>query len=303
MLGRMELRHLRYFVAAAEAENITQAAARLHVSQPPLSRQIKDLEEELGLLLFTRTGKAVKLTESGRLFLAEARAVLARAEAAVEKLKAATSGLRGELHLGYAPSLTVELLPQALQGFQRECPAVRLTLHDLSTAELLAGLRSEQLHVALMIRPCAQDLRGLRFEDLRTYGMRVAVARTHRLARKRQILPADLVNERLIAYTKADYPEYHQELAALFATMKMRVVEEHDSATSLMASVEAGRGVAIVSESMAVLAGHRLKLLPLNPAPPKVTVGVAYRRRPSSEAITRFLAVVRVAVKEPSKDD
>ena len=289
----MELRHLRYFVAVAEEENITRAATRLHVSQPPLSRQIRDLEDELGIPLFTRSAKAVKLTVSGRVFLDEARAVLARADAAVRKLKAAASGIRGELHVGYAPSLTVELLPLALQGFQRECPAVRVNLHDLSTAELLTGLAAQKLDVALMIQPCEQDLRGLRFEVLRTFAMRVAVARQHPLARKRQIRPADLAGERLIAYTRADYPEYHEVLERLFHKLRLHVTEEHDSATSLIAAVEAGRGLALVPESFACFAGPRVTLRPLTPAPAPLEVGVAHLAGKLTPQVTRFLAILR----------
>src|SRR5712672_1725922 len=111
MLGRMELRHLRYFVAVAEEQNVTRAAARLHVSQPPLSRQIRDLESELGLTLFERSPKAIRLTPAGRVFLEEARAVLRRAEEAVQTLKASAAHTSGKLEVGYAPSLTVEILP------------------------------------------------------------------------------------------------------------------------------------------------------------------------------------------------
>ena len=97
----MGLRHLRYFVAVAEEQNVTRAAARLHVSQPPLSRQIRDLEGGLGVTLFERSARSVRLTEAGRVFLMEARAVLARAEEATQTVKAIASGKRGEIHVGY----------------------------------------------------------------------------------------------------------------------------------------------------------------------------------------------------------
>src|SRR5881296_1286221 len=112
---RMELRHLRYFVAVAEEQNVTRAARRLHVSQPPSSRQIRDLEDELGVALFDHGAKAVWLTEAGRVFLTEARAALQRVDDAVHMAKAVASGQRGEIHVGYAPSLAVELLPEALR--------------------------------------------------------------------------------------------------------------------------------------------------------------------------------------------
>src|SRR5881394_1680012 len=107
----MELRHLRYFVAVAEAENVSRAALTLHVSQPAVSRQIRDLEEELGFSLLERSAKSVRLTEAGRTFLKESRAVLQRAEEAVQAARAIATGGRGELHVGYAMTHTVRILP------------------------------------------------------------------------------------------------------------------------------------------------------------------------------------------------
>src|SRR6266545_2619302 len=122
----MELRHLCYFVAVAEAENVSRAALKLHVSQPALSRQIRDLEEELGFSLLKRSAKSVRLTEAGRAFLTEARAVLERAESAVAAARTIANGAHGELHIGYAPSLTARILPPTLRAFQAEMPNVRV---------------------------------------------------------------------------------------------------------------------------------------------------------------------------------
>ena len=104
----MELRHLRYFVAVAEEENVTRAAARLRIAQPSLSRQILDFEDELQLSLFTHHAKTIRLTDAGRVFLAEARAVLERLDEAVRTTKAINGTHETELHIGYAPSLTIE---------------------------------------------------------------------------------------------------------------------------------------------------------------------------------------------------
>src|SRR5256885_6229977 len=105
LAAHMELRHLRYFVAVAEAENVSRAALKLRVSQPGVSRQIRDLEEEIGFQLFERSAKSLKLTAAGKIFLTEARAVLQRTEEAIKKARAVADGA-GELHVGYAPSLT-----------------------------------------------------------------------------------------------------------------------------------------------------------------------------------------------------
>src|ERR1700720_2504407 len=159
----MELRHLRYFVAVAEEQNITRAALRLHVSQPPLSRQIRNLEDELGIALFDRDANTVRLTEAGRAFLTEARIILRRAEDAVEMARDVAGGKRGEIHVGYAPSLTVELLPRALRYFRESNPGVRVELHDLSTQGMLRGLTHGKLHVAMMVQVPPKVLTGLIF--------------------------------------------------------------------------------------------------------------------------------------------
>src|SRR5213592_3388310 len=293
----MELRHLRYFVAVAEEQNVTRAAARLHVSQPPLRRQIRDPEDELGVALFNHGAKSVRLTEAGRIFLTEAGAVVQRADEAVQTVKAVASGQRGEIHVGYAPSLTVELLPRALRFFQEANPGVRVQLHDLSTQEMLRGLRDGKLHVALLIQVSAKVLTGLVFEELHRYAVCVAVHPAHPLARVRKVGLEQIANERLIAYTLADYPEYHSWLSDLFAPLKHppNIAEEHDSSTSLIASVEAGRGVALVQQGFDCLTGPRLKIRPLQPAPPPLVVGIAYRKERNSAATDNFVAAAKRA--------
>lgn len=289
----MELRHLRYFVAVAEEQNITRAAARLRVSQPPLSRQIRDLEEELGVELLERSAHAVKLTDAGRVFLVEAKAVLSRAEDAVQAARAVATGMRGNLDVGYAPSLTVDLLPRALHAFQDACPGAKVRLHDLSTEEMLAGVREERLHVALLVRPAPKALRGLSFDALGSYPVSVAVNPAHALARARSIPLERLRAERLIGYTQRDYPEYHEWLRVLFKGDIPLVSEEHDSVTSLIAAVETGRGVALVSQSLACMAGPRLKLRPLKPAPPPMAIGAAYLAKSSSVLTKQFVAAAK----------
>src|SRR5580692_9802350 len=152
ILAQMELRHLRYFVAVAEEQNVTRAAMRLHVSQPPLSRQIRNLEDELGVALFDHDANTVRLTTAGRTFLNEARAILRRAEGAVQMARDVAGGKRGEIQIGYAPSLTVELLPRALRYFRKSNPDVHVRLHDLSTQEMLRGLRDGKLQAALLVQ-------------------------------------------------------------------------------------------------------------------------------------------------------
>lgn len=281
----MELRHLRYFVTVAEELNFSRAAARLRVAQPAISRQIRDLENELGAKLFERTARTVKLTEAGRVLLVEARAVLRRVDDALHAVRAVGDG--GELRVGYAPSLTVKLLPAALRRFQEQHPGNRVALHDLSTEEMLAGLRDGKLDMALMVQPTPAMLRGLRFEPLTRDEYRVAVAPNHPLAKKRRVTIPEIAREPLIAYSRRDYPEYIAGLAGLWG--KLRIAQEHDGVSSLIAAVEAGHGVAIVAKSIACLAGLRLKLVVLSPAPAPLVIGAVLRRDKPNGLAARFL--------------
>jgi DNA-binding transcriptional LysR family regulator len=291
----MELRHLRYFVAVAETQNVTRAAARLHLSQPALSRQIHDLEDELGFALFAHQARSVRLTEAGRVFLTEAQAVLLRAEQAVQTAKAVAAGQKGEIHVGYAPSLAVEILPAALRAFQLSDPGVRVRLHDLSTQEMLQWLRDEKLQVALLIRPSRKGLTGLIFEELRKYAVCVALSPAHPLAKQREVTLESLASERLIGFTRLDYPDYYDWIDSMFGQPKKGpiVAEEHDSATSLIAAVEAGRGVAVVTKGFECLVGPRLKIRPLTPAPPAAIVGVAYADGRSAPHTQHFISAVK----------
>lgn len=295
MLAGMELRHLRYFAAAADEQNVTRAAARLNVTQPSLSRQIMDLESDLGFALFHHGPKTIRLTDAGRVFHAEVREVLRRVDQAIQRAKAVAIGEQGEIHVGYAPSLTVELLPRALREFQGANPGMRVHLHDLSTEEMLRSLHEGKLHAALMIQTPAKVRAGIVFERLRDYAVCVAMHRAHSLARTRRVGLPQIAAETLIAYTRADYPEYRSWLSGLLAPLgcSPMIAEEHDSATSLIASVEAGRGIALVQEGFENLAGKRLILRPLIPPPRPFVVGIAYRKISDSSVTELFVSAVR----------
>lgn len=274
----MELRHLRYFVAVADTENVSRAALTLHVSQPALSRQIRDLEEELGFNLLDRGARSVRLTDAGRTFVEGARAVLRRADEAVAEARIIATGGSRTLDVGYAMSPTVRILPPALRAFQSLQPAVRVRLHDLSTEGMLTGLRDGTLHIAFLVCSTRSLLRGLRSVELARLGTCLAVPPGHPLARRRRVTLAEIARQPLIAFTRKDYPDYHETLTALFAKtgLRPRITEEHDSVSSLIAAVEAGSGVAVVTDSLACVAGPRLKLLPLSPAPPPFVIAAAW---------------------------
>lgn len=293
----MELRHLRYFTAVAAAENVSRAALTLHVSQPALSRQIRDLESELGVALFERTPKSLRLTAAGRAFLPEAKAVLDRAGNAARVAREAGGRSREIVEVGHAPTPTVRLLPAALRLFQTRHAGTPVRLHDLSSDAMLSGLREGRLHIALLVCSRKSQLRGLASIELLRMEPRLAVAPGHPLTRKPWVTLEDLAEAPLIGFSAGDYPEYHELLGTLLGSRARRrpLAMEHDSAASLIAAVESGSGVAIVTESMGCVAGPRLRLLPIRPPPPPFLLVAAWPARPMTAGAQAFLEAVRDA--------
>src|SRR5882762_3402891 len=273
----MELRHFRYFLAVAEALNFTKAAALLRVAQPALSRRVQDLEDEIGVDLLKRSPRGVVLTAEGKLFLNKARHILKLADESVEQVRALARGEEGELHMGYAPAPTVEILPPALAAFQKAFPRVRVFLHDFSEQELIDGLRDGKLELALMPRGAGPQSVGLEFETLRSYPICVAVAPTHRFARLKTITLEMVAAEAMIGFNRKEYPEYYVGLDHIFSPLgiKPRVVVECDSSSSLITEIETGRGVAIASPVLRHASGKRLLYRPLTGTTEVLSVGIA----------------------------
>ncbi len=286
----MELRHLRYFVAVAEGENVSRAASKLRVSQPGVSRQIRDLEDELGFPLFTRTGKSVRLTGAGTVFFGEARDILARAAAAVEKARASLAA-PAEIHVGYIPSGTVEILPRALRAFRGRRPGVRVTLHDLSAEEMQPLLLQRKLDLALTVMRHRLS-RELALQELARYETCIAVGAMHPLARSKGVRFEQMVSEPVAIYTRKDYPGYHKHLEKMFATIgrKPRIGSEHDSGSSLIAAVAAGHEFALLPSCVSGAAGTRLKFLKVRPALPPWIIVALWRKDAETEAVRAFVA-------------
>ena len=286
----MELRHLRYFVAVAEMENVSRAALKLHVSQPALSRQIRDLEDELGFSLLERTAKSVRLTDAGRAFLDNARALLQNADDAVTKARAIASAEPTELHVGYSATPTAKILPKILRAFQRKMPNVHVRLHDWNNKDSLDGIRDGRLQLGLIVPPLkASALHDVRYEELFHERVCVAVAPQHPFARRRAIPIAEVAAEPLIGLTREDYPNYYDYLSIIFSKLKQkpRVVEEHDSFSAVMSAVEAGTGVAIATD-FGYSFGNRLKFLHLTPEPKSISIGIAGTKGRLSPAAEKF---------------
>jgi DNA-binding transcriptional LysR family regulator len=295
----MELRHLRYFVGVAETENVSQAAAKLHVSQPALSKQIRNLEDEMAFALFERTGKSVHLTRAGRTFLKHARTLLQLADEAIKEARAVADGGETELHIGYQPSPTARILPMILRGCRRTIPKVHIKLHDLTNDECIAGLLDGQLQLAFIgWIPRLGPLHNLRLEGLVRSHARLAVSLTHPLAQRDSVSLRDAAREPFVAYSREEYPSYHSFLKRAFATVKtkLRIVEEHEGASSLLAAIVAGTGVALVPDVFADTAGTRVKLLRVVPNPEVTIFGIAARKERLSPAAEKFWKCVKDSV-------
>jgi DNA-binding transcriptional LysR family regulator len=263
-------------LAVGEALNFTKAAARLRIAQPALSRQVQELEDEIGVDLLRRSPRGVTLTAEGKLFLQEARDLLNHADESVEKVRALARGEYGELHVGYAPVPTAEILPPALAAFRKAVPRVKLSLHDLSSDEIIAGLRDAALELGVLVEPTGEQTTGIEFELLRTYPFCVAMLASHPFARLKTIPLERLATQSLVVLRRKDYSEYHRVLARVFAPIsaKPRIAVECDSASSLIAEVEAGHGVVVGTKLLRLAAGKRLLFRPLDTTEAQ-SVGIA----------------------------
>jgi DNA-binding transcriptional LysR family regulator len=273
----MELRHLRYFLVVGEVLNFTKAAARLRVAQPALSRQVQDLEDEIGVDLLRRSPRGVTLTAEGKFFLQEVRELLKRVDESVERTRALARGEYGELHIGYIPIPTAEILPRALEAFRKAVPRVKLVLHDLSTDELIAGLRDGTLELAIMVQPIGEQTAGIEFETLRSYVWGVALSRAHPFARLKSIPLEKLAGERLVILSRKSYSEYHRILEHILAPIraKLCIAAECDTESSLFMEVETGRAIAVVTTIVKLAAGRRLVYRPLTGTTEIQLVGIA----------------------------
>jgi DNA-binding transcriptional LysR family regulator len=279
MAHGMELRHLRSFIAVADQGSITAAAGRLRITQPALSRQLRALEHDIGFPLVDRSARGVVLTDVGTGLLAEARSLVAQADAALKAARARGRGTLGELQLGYAPSPTAQILPPALQAFERVATDVKVILHDLGGDELLDTLERGRLHLAIMVDPGGLLPANLIFRPLARYAQCVAFRSRHPFARLKHVPLARLAREPLVVYERRHYAEYLNTLLAVLGpvTNAPRITVECDGLTSLIAAVLAGRGVAVVPEVFGRFAGDGIRLRPIAPPPAELVIGYAHR--------------------------
>jgi DNA-binding transcriptional LysR family regulator len=296
----VELRHLRYFVRVAEVENVSRAALNLHISQPAVSRQIRDLEDEIGMRLLERIGKSVRLTPAGRMFLTEARAILERAEEAVKNVRGVNGRRDIELHVGYSSWGIDRVFHIILSAYHCAMPNVHVRLYDRRVEDNVDALLAGKLELAFIFAaPKPGALRGLRFLELTREHIRLAVSHTHPFARRRAVAVQDAARQPFIVLLPEEFPDYHFFLDAVFASTKNKptIVEERDSVAGLISAVEGGRGVGLAGDRFGYLFGKRVKILPLTPEPPMVPIGLATRKGRLSSAAEKFWQCAKEAAR------
>src|SRR5579863_828003 len=281
----MELRHLRYFVAVAEELHFGRAAERVHIAQPPLSQQIRRLEDELGVQLFDRTKRRVELTHAGRAFLREARQTLARAEQAVRAAQQAGRGEVGELAVGFVGSATYLIVPLVLKTFRHRFPKVELRLGQIQVG---------------FFRSVSDD-EALTFEWILEERLVMALPESHPLARHRRVELTKLSEDSFVLFPRAIGPGFYDLIVSQCrrAGFTPRVALEASSVQTIVGLVAAGMGVALVPASCQNFRRAGVVYKAIREPGPTVKMAVAWRRGDRSPVLRAFLEVVREVARGP----
>jgi DNA-binding transcriptional LysR family regulator len=279
----MELRHLRYFLAVADELHFGRAAARLHIAQPPLSQQIRQLERELGFDLFLRTHRRVRLTDAGRAFRDEASSLIERLGQATVAAQRVARGESGALAVGFVASATYALLPRLYRRFRERHPGVALTLSEMSTAEQVEALRAGRIHLGLARAPVGDET--LAAEPLADEPLVVALPVRHPLAAQRALALRALAHEPFVLFPRQPRPGWIDVVqdACRTAGFQPAVAQEALELSTAVTLVAAGIGVTLVPSS-----AQALRL-----------AGVVYRDLCSPAPVTRLLALHRADEPRP----
>jgi len=289
----MELRHLRYFVAVADELHFGRAAARLTISQPPLSQQIRRLERELQAPLLYRTKRHVELTTAGRVFLEEAKAIVAHAERAAALARRASRGEIGQLLVGSALWADFTSGSTIIRIFSQRRPEVEVELRDLSAPEQVAALEAERLHVGIL-RPPVRS-KTLITERLLSEKLVVAFPQGHRLKNYERVPWAALADHPYILFSRRRAPAFDAVVArgCHDAGVTLNVKYEVDHPQTILSIVEAGLGISLVPASLTRLERPGVAYRPLRPAGPVLETLIAWRKGNDLPLIREFVRVAR----------
>lgn len=276
----MELRHLRYFVAVAEALHFRRAAEKLGIQQPPLSMQIRQLEAEIGTPLFRRAQRRIELTDAGHSFLEDARGILASAQSATGRARKAALGEHGRLRVGMINSAPFHpLILRILRDYRDLYPGVWMTLDETSTPELAERIRAQSLDLAF-VRPLLDETPGLVTDHLFDEPVLVALPRGHPLSRRRTVPLGALSLEPFVLFSRpVGSGLYDQIISACHrAGFSPRVTQEASQVTSIVNLVAAGLGVSLVPASMQKIHSEGIAYRPLANDAPVAQMSLIYRR-------------------------
>ncbi|TWT11543.1 LysR substrate-binding domain-containing protein [Reyranella sp. CPCC 100927] len=290
----MELRHLRYFVAVAEELSFTRAAERLHIAQPPLSQQIRQLEEELGVTLLQRGARPIGLTDAGQVLLARSRTILADLAAAVDETRRTGRGLTGKLSIGFAGSAMYVFLPDVINAYREACPNVELALHEMLASEIAEALQDRRIDVGFarpQLPPHARVAQKLLLEE----PYLAALPQRHGLARRRRVALADLADEPFVLYPSNPGPSVTERIVAACQASGFtpRIVQEVMHLQTAVSLVAARVGISLVPQAAA--RGHARRgvtFIPLSPPAPTAPLTVVWREDDVSPPLRRFLDVI-----------
>lgn len=293
----MELRHLRYFVAVADELNFTRAARKLHVAQPSLTRQIHNLEEELGVQLLDRSQSRIALTEEGRSFLLDARRLVALSLESVRAVQRFSRGESGQLNLGYLFKFDFDLLPATLTTFYRLCPEIAVNLFDMSPAEQLRALEARKIDlgfVGLRPRTASQNLAALTWECVAHHDVVVVLPAHHPLAQKRTILLRDLKAFFFVALSEQTHPGSHDWLRGLCeeAGFTPRILQDVELEAGIMTFVAEGLGVTLAREQIKKLSHPGVVFRPLA-MDAKADFWIVWHSGNRSKALAQYIEIVK----------
>lgn len=283
---------MRYVVAVARERNFTRAAEQLHVAQQALSQQVRAVEQMLGVQLFDRAARPVKLTAAGTVFVQEAERAISLSERVLERTKAAARGEVGKIRLAYTFAIAYETLPVLLGAFAKDTPQVKVTTREMFGADMLSNLREERLDLALTPRLGLSD--DLASEAIRREALLVALPERHRLASARRIDLADLRNEVFQGWPAAVSPGYHAAvLTACHAAGFEPKVDETSAGSTAWNNIAAGRGVALVVASAAPQVRRGITVIGLRSPPAHIILDAVWRRDDEQPAVKRFTDTAR----------
>ena len=262
----MELRHLRYFTAVVECKGYREASRRLHVAQPSISQAVSGLEDELGLKLFSRTGRRARLRPEGEIFYADAVRILQQAETAILTAKRAAQGQVGRLSIGFIGSATLSFLPDLVRRYKLEYPDVKLALHDLYPVELDKACDRGEIDIAITRTLSLERSKNRQSRLLLRDPLVAALPRSRKLKSK-NIRLADLANEPFILFHRQGAPGVFDTIVGACRSQGFspRVENEPNSMQTILSLVEAEEGVAIVPASTSNLRSNGVQFVRLAP--------------------------------------